>query len=75
MFDYTGKIVWNTSQPNGQPRRCVSYEKAKQNSGFEPKITLDDGLQKTIDWYLNHEEVWKDLTSSASNPTPWKNNQ
>lgn len=53
ILDYTGKIVWNTSQPNGQPRRCVSYEKAKQNFGFEPKITLDDGLQKTIDWYIS----------------------
>ena len=30
-----------------------SYEKAKQNFGFEPKITLDDGLQKTIDWYIS----------------------
>ena len=53
ILDYTGKIVWNTSQPNGQPRRCVSYEKAKQNFGFQPKITLDDGLQKTIDWYIS----------------------
>ncbi len=45
------EIIWETDKPNGQPRRCVSIEKARKEISFEPKITLDEGLQKTIDWY------------------------
>ena len=44
-------INWQTEKPNGQPRRCVSIEKAKKELGFEPKINLEEGLRKTIDWY------------------------
>ena len=45
------EIIWETDKPNGQPRRCVSIEKARKEISFEPKIILDEGLQKTIDWY------------------------
>jgi len=44
-------IVWQTDKPNGQPRRCVSIEKAKQKIGFQPQIDLKEGLKRTIDWY------------------------
>jgi len=45
------EINWETEKPNGQPRRCVSIEKAKKELGFEPKITFEEGLRKTIEWY------------------------
>ena len=45
------EINWETEKPNGQPRRCVSIEKAKIELGFQPKTTLEEGLRKTIEWY------------------------
>ena len=51
LMKFDGKIIWDSSKPNGQPRRCVSNQRAKESFGFEPKITLNIGLQKTIDWY------------------------
>jgi len=44
-------IIWEKEKPNGQPRRCVSIEKAKQKIGFEPKVNLEEGLRRTINWY------------------------
>jgi len=37
--------------PNGPPRRCVSFEKASNDIGFQPKTTLEVGLEKTIKWF------------------------
>ena len=45
------EIEWETDKPNGQPRRCVSFERAKNEIGFFPKTSLDEGLRRTISWY------------------------
>ena len=45
------KIKWNSKMPNGQPRRCVSFEKANKEIDFLPSTFLEDGLKKTIQWY------------------------
>ena len=47
------KISWDVNKPNGQPKRCVSIEKAKNKIGFQPKISLEDGLKLTIDSFIN----------------------
>jgi len=44
-------IKWNTQKPNGQPRRCLSIDKAKREMGFTPKISMEDGLRRTIEWF------------------------
>ena len=56
LLVYDGKIFWNKSKPNGQPRRCVSYIRAKEKIGFEPKTRLSDGLKQTIDWFLRYQK-------------------
>jgi len=45
------KVNWETGKPGGQPRRCIDFEKAKKEIGFEPEMGLRQGLEKTIDWY------------------------
>lgn len=45
------EIKWDKSMPNGQPRRCVSTEKAFREIGFIPQTTLENGLKKTVEWY------------------------
>lgn len=52
--EYKGRIVWDTSKPNGQPRRKLDTAKAKEEFGFSSKISFEDGLSKTIQWYINH---------------------
>lgn len=49
---FQGEIRWDTSKPNGQPRRCLDVSRAKDFFGFEAKMPFEDGLQKTIDWYV-----------------------
>lgn len=51
LMDVNLDIHWNVNMPNGQPRRCVSFEKALQEIGFEPKTSLEEGLKKTIEWF------------------------
>lgn len=54
LMDADIDIVWDIEKPNGQPRRCISIERARKEIGFEPKIDLDDGLKQTIDWYISN---------------------
>ena len=51
LTNFNGEIVWNTSKPDGQPRRCLDTSRAKKEFGFEAKTSFNDGLQKTIEWY------------------------
>jgi len=51
LTGFRGKIIWDTSKPNGQPRRRVDTSRAKKVCGFTAKVPFDVGLKKTIDWY------------------------
>ena len=51
LTDFTGEIRWDSSKPDGQPRRMLDVSKAKQCFGFEAKTSFDEGLKATIDWY------------------------
>ncbi len=48
---FKGKIIWDTSKPDGQPRRCLDTSKAEKEFGFKAKTPFEEGLKKTIDWY------------------------
>ena len=52
LTGYPGRIVWDTSKPNGQPRRCLDVSKAEKGFGFKAKTGFDEGLKKTVEWYL-----------------------
>ncbi len=54
LMEFKGEIVWETDKPNGQPRRCLDTQKAKEYFGFQATTTLRDGLQKTIAWYRSN---------------------
>lgn len=51
LCGFEGKIAWDTSKPNGQPRRKLDTSRAKELFGFEARTTFADGLQRTIEWY------------------------
>ncbi|MEJ2422728.1 MAG: GDP-L-fucose synthase, partial [Acidobacteriota bacterium] len=48
---YEGRLAWDTSKPNGQPRRCLDVSRAKEYFGFEATTPFDEGLKKTVEWY------------------------
>lgn len=51
IMDFRGAIFFDSTKPDGQPRRCLDTSKAKDRLGFEAKTNLRDGLIKTIEWY------------------------
>lgn len=54
LMDFKGKIIWDKSKPNGQPRRMLDTTKAKKEFGFVAKTKFEDGLKKTIEWYYQN---------------------
>jgi len=56
LMEFDGEIRWDTTKPDGQPRRCLDVSKAKEKFGFEAKTDLKEGLRRTIDWYVNNVE-------------------
>jgi GDP-L-fucose synthase len=51
MVGFEGELIWDTSKPDGQPRRCLDTSRAAEFFGFRAEMDFDKGLQKTIDWY------------------------
>ena len=77
VLDIMGKsedlIEFVEDRPGHDYRYSMNSNKISKEMGWKSKTSFDESIQKTVDWYLNHEEIWKDLTPSALNPTPWKN--
>ena len=51
LTGFVGEIVWDTSQPNGQPRRCLETSRAERLFGFKAQTPFEEGLRRTIAWY------------------------
>ncbi len=56
LMGYEGELVWETDKPNGQPRRCLDTERAKNAFGFTAEVEFKQGLKNTIEWYRQHAE-------------------
>jgi GDP-L-fucose synthase len=54
LTGFEGEIEWDTSMPNGQPRRSLDASRARDLFGFEARTPLRDGLERTIAWYRTH---------------------
>jgi GDP-L-fucose synthase len=53
---FGGKIAWDATKPNGQPRRCLDVSRAKESFGFAAKTSLREGIKNTIAWYRSHRD-------------------
>ncbi len=51
LTGFKGKIIWDKTKPDGQPRRCLDIMKASREFNHKPKITLKEGLQNTLEWF------------------------
>ncbi len=56
LTGFNGELVWDTSKPDGQPRRKLDISKAKEEFGFEAETDFNTGLKKTIEWYKENKE-------------------
>jgi len=54
LTGFTGEIVWDTTKPDGQPRRCLDVSRAEREFGFRAKVDFREGLERTIEWYKKH---------------------
>jgi GDP-L-fucose synthase len=55
---FSGRIEWDTTKPNGQPRRSVDGTRARELFGFEAKTPLREGLERTVAWYRKHAPAY-----------------
>ena len=54
LVGYDGDLAFDPSKPDGQPRRCLDVTRAREEFGFSAEVGLDDGMRRTIDWFLLH---------------------
>jgi GDP-L-fucose synthase len=54
VVGFEGRITWDTSMPNGQPRRSIDASRARELFGFEARTPLREGLERTVAWYREH---------------------
>lgn len=54
LTGFQGKLIWDTTKPNGQPRRGLDVSRAKAYFGWEAKTPFEEGLRRTIEWYKLH---------------------
>ena len=58
---FSGHINWDTTKPNGQPRRCLDVSRAKQFFGFQARHNLRDGLKKTVQWFQANRHTIREV--------------
>jgi GDP-L-fucose synthase len=57
LAGYSGRFTWDTSKPNGQPRRALDTTRAEKYFGFRAQTNFEEGLRRTIDWYKQARKV------------------
>ena len=64
LTGFKGEIVWDSTKPDGQPRRKLNVDRARKEFGFESTITFEEGLRHTIDWYESAQAEIKPARTS-----------
>jgi dTDP-glucose 4,6-dehydratase len=77
ILDVMGKsedlIEYVEDRPGHDFRYSMNSSKISNELSWKPKMSFEEGIERTIEWYLNHEEIWKDLSPKILDSTPWKN--
>ena len=58
---YKGRISWDTTKPNGQPRRCLDVSRIKTTIGFQARYSLPEGLRKTVRWFRANQSALREV--------------
>jgi GDP-L-fucose synthase len=65
LCGFTGRIAWDATKPDGQPRRCLDTSRAKALLGWESTMPFEDGLRRTIAWYRADREAARGVTARS----------
>jgi GDP-L-fucose synthase len=65
IVGFDGGIAWDHSKPDGQPRRCLDTSKAEQAMRWRASVALEDGLRRTVDWYMQHRNNLREVRFSG----------
>jgi len=57
LTEFSGKIVWDATKPDGQPRRMLDVSRAERAFGFRARVPFEQGLRETIEWYANRSKA------------------
>jgi GDP-L-fucose synthase len=57
LTGFNGSIIWDASKPDGQRRRCLDVIRAKEQFGFEARMDLEQGLKRTLNWFINNFSI------------------
>ena len=60
---FTGDVIWDSTKPNGQPRRALDVTRAKQYFNFEATHRLEQGIPKVVRWFLEHQPDLREVQS------------
>lgn len=71
LIGYDGQIAWDTTKPDGQPRRVIDTSRMEREFAWAAKIDLREGLEKTIDWYRVKRESEIIFRSAGDKPKIW----
>jgi GDP-L-fucose synthase len=71
LTEYHGCIVWDTTKPNGQPRRCLDTDRARRLFGFSAKTDFREGLRQTIAWFLSLRKAGSGRMEAIGSSTPF----
>jgi GDP-L-fucose synthase len=66
LMQFTGRIVWDTTKPDGQPRRMLDTSRAARDFGFTARTDWEQGLARTIAWYHEHRASFVERPVQAS---------
>jgi GDP-L-fucose synthase len=69
LTGFHGRITWDTSKPNGQPRRCLDTSRAERAFGWRAKTGFEEGLRRTIEWYRTHRGGIEAKFAQGARPT------
>lgn len=64
LTGFKGRLVWDTSRPNGQPRRALDTTRAERYFGFKAQTPFEEGLKRTIAWYRENRQVVRGVASA-----------
>ena len=69
LTGFQGRITWDASKPDGQPRRRLDTSRARKEFGFESRTSLQEGLKKTINWYVSNNLKIKTIAQKREKPS------
>jgi GDP-L-fucose synthase len=67
LTGFTGRIVWDSGKPDGQPRRMLDVSLAQKEFGFKAKTSFQDGLRRMIEWYQSSKRKDRSFLSESCN--------